>query len=69
MCDFCGQVESVKHFIQDCRQWKAERGELRDTVTDKSRWGDLPYLLGGWSGKKDHTGNLIDGKLRLGSQI
>lgn len=28
-------------------------------VRDRSRWGDMPYLLGGWSGLKDPGGNLI----------
>lgn len=47
MCDACGQIESVKQFILDCRKWKAKRKGLRDAIiSDKSKWGDLPLLTG-----------------------
>ena len=46
LCD-CGELETVEHFIVHCRRWQAHRVELR-TKADK-RWGDLSYLLGGWS--------------------
>lgn len=53
--------ETVKHVVLDCRLWNVERQVLRAAVGDKSRWGNLPYLLGGWSGQKDPTGKYIYG--------
>jgi hypothetical protein len=36
------------------------RRELRAAAGD--RWGDVPYLLGGWGTRKDvRTGQLLDG--------
>lgn len=61
LCE-CGQKETVKHVLLDCRQWGVERQELKAAVEDKSRWGDVPYLLGGWSGRKDTRGRYIDGE-------
>lgn len=62
MCEECGQRETVKHVLLDCKRWKKERQELRGTVKDRSRWGDVLYLLGGWSGRKDPRGRWIDGE-------
>ena len=31
-------------------------------LEDKSRWGNMPYLLVGWSGRKDPRGIYIDGE-------
>ena len=40
--------------------WAEARRELRATAGD--RWGDVPYLLGGWGTRKDvRTGQLLDG--------
>lgn len=61
MCE-CGEKETVKHVLLDCRVWKAERQELRTSVKDKSRWGDMSHLLGGWSGRKDPKGKFVDGE-------
>lgn len=60
LCDECKQTETVKHFLLDCKRWKVEKKEPRDAVRDKSEWGDMPHLLGGWSGQKDPRGRLID---------
>lgn len=49
--------------LLDCRKWRVERQELRQALKDKSRWGDVPYLLGGWSGRKDLTGKYVDGEV------
>lgn len=46
----CGQKETIKHVLLDCRRWNKERQELRTTVKDKSRWGDMSFLLGGMVG-------------------
>lgn len=61
LCE-CGQKETVKHVVLDCRVWTTERQELRATLKDKDRWDDMPYLLGGWTGKKDPRGRYIDGE-------
>lgn len=61
LCEECGQ-ETVKHVLLDCRKWRTERRELREAMKDKSRWGNLPCLLEGWSGLKDSAGRWIDGK-------
>lgn len=60
LCDECGQKETVKHVLLDCRRWTEERKELRAAIKDRSRWGNVPYLLGGWSGRRDPTGKLIN---------
>lgn len=31
-------------------------------MRDKSRWGNMPYSLGGWLIRKDPKGKLIDGE-------
>ena len=46
--------------LLDCRVWRADREELRATPGDKSRWGDMTYLLGCWSGRKTPGGKFID---------
>jgi hypothetical protein len=52
--------ETIKHIPLVCPRWVEKRGELRATTGDRS--GDVPYLLGGWSSKKDlKTGQLSDG--------
>lgn len=43
----CGQKETVKHVSLDCKLWRAERNELRNSLGDRNRWGDVPFLLGG----------------------
>ena len=58
----CGQKETVKHVLLDCGRWNEERQELKAAVRDRSRWGDMSFLLGGWSGRKDLTGRYIDGE-------
>lgn len=58
----CGQKETVKHVLLDCRKWTEEKKVLKAAVRDRNRWGDMPYLLGGWSGRKDPTGKWIDGE-------
>lgn len=60
MCE-CGQKETINHVVLDCRQWNAERQELRTALKDRSRWDDMSYLLGGWSGQKDSKQKIIDG--------
>lgn len=49
LCD-CGGKETVKHVLLDCRRWQTEGKELRGAVRDRIRWGDVPFLLGGWLG-------------------
>lgn len=59
LCE-CGEKETVKHVLLDCRRWQTERKELRGAVRDRIGWGDVPFLLGGWSGRKDLAGKYID---------
>lgn len=56
----CGDdEETVRHVILSCPQWAEARRELRAAAGD--RWGDVPYLLGGWGTRKDvRTGQLLD---------
>jgi len=44
----CGEEETVQHFIFTCPLWASARALLR-TAIEPTRWGDLPYLLGGWT--------------------
>lgn len=53
----CGQEETVHHFLFSCPQWVEARGALRAAV-EPARWGDLSYLLGGW------TDTTLDGEKR-----
>jgi hypothetical protein len=57
----CGNdEETIRHLILSCPRWTVERRELREAVGARS--GDVPYLLGGWSSRKDvRTGRLLDG--------
>lgn len=57
----CGQRATVKHVLLDCKLWNAERSELTRALEKKSRGGDMPYLLGGRSGRKDPAGKWISG--------
>lgn len=43
----CGRIETVSHFLLDCPRWTEARRTLMDAA--RPRWGDLSYLLGGWS--------------------
>lgn len=44
----CGQNEdSTEHLLLECPNWEAERRILRPKMD--ARWGDLSYMLGGWS--------------------
>lgn len=65
LCE-CGQRETVKHVVLDCGLWNTESQELRTAVVSKSRWGDLHYLLGRWSGRKDPAGREVH---RWGSSV
>ena len=48
----CGRAsETVRHILLDCETWKAEREELRECAG--GRWGDMSYLLGGYSHRLD----------------
>lgn len=40
LCE-CGQRETVKHVVLDCRLWSAERQELRATLEDKKSDGAI----------------------------
>jgi hypothetical protein len=57
----CGRGdETVLHVLLRCDRDAEARKALREAVGDG--WGDPPYLLGGWSGRKDvRTGKLADG--------
>ncbi|KFZ04620.1 hypothetical protein V501_09122, partial [Pseudogymnoascus sp. VKM F-4519 (FW-2642)] len=57
----CGRArETIKHFLFECPQWTEQRTKLRQALGE--RWADLPFTLGGWSGRF-HTGTRqpIDG--------
>jgi ribonuclease HI len=59
-CD-CGQgIETIRHFLFDCQKWYNDRNQLRQIAGP--RWGDLSYMLGGWSDLRDFSGRLVDGR-------
>ena len=59
-CACEGGAESVKHLILQCPQWSTQRQPLKKIAG--VRWGDVSYLLGGKSHRRDaRTGKLIDG--------
>lgn len=52
LCDCsCGQKETVKHVVLDCRLWRTERKEPRDSVRDKGRFENKEWILGLKSGR------------------
>src|SRR3954464_7876139 len=55
----CGRPETVKHFLIECPRWVHERQQLKQVAG--TRWTDLSYLLGGWSGKELPNGQYLDG--------
>ena len=60
VCECGDGVESVKHVILYCPMWAPQRDRLKKAAGD--RWGDVSFLLGGKSSKKDpRTGQFIDG--------
>jgi ribonuclease HI len=59
-CECGGEEETIRHIILACPKWAEYRSVLREAADD--RWGDVPYLLGGWGRRKDaRTGQLLDG--------
>jgi len=58
----CGlNDETISHIICVCPLWAEHRKTLRMAAGE--RVGDLSYLLGGWSKRKDATtGKLVDGE-------
>jgi ribonuclease HI len=59
-CSCGNDEETIKHLILSYSRYTEERRELREAVGARS--GDVPYLLGGWSSRKDvRTGRLLDG--------
>jgi ribonuclease HI/exonuclease III len=58
----CGSAsESTAHFLFHCPNWAEPRKLLRDKLG--TRWADLSYALGGWSGRflPGTTSRFIDG--------
>jgi hypothetical protein len=60
-CECSRGKETVRHVLLECERWAGYRTELR-TAAGK-RWGDLSYMLGGYTERKDwRTGKQIDGE-------
>ncbi|EKG08948.1 hypothetical protein MPH_14100 [Macrophomina phaseolina MS6] len=56
----CGRgEETAKHFLLECTRWSEQRAELQRAVG--KRFGDISYMLGGWSGTKRPDGTYLDG--------
>jgi hypothetical protein len=53
--------ETIRHILYVCPLWIEQRKTLRAAAGD--RWGDVSYLLGGWSKRKDSvSGKFLDGE-------
>jgi ribonuclease HI len=50
-CECSRGKETVRHVLLECERWAGYRTELR-TAAGK-RWGDLSYMLGGYTERKD----------------
>ena len=50
-CDYCGNRETVKHFLFQCSEWRDQRKQILQIAN--GRWGDLSYFLGGKCSQKD----------------
>lgn len=60
ICECGSGVESVKHVILQCPVRAPQRRRLKEAAGD--RWGDISFLLGGKSSRKDpRSGESIDG--------
>lgn len=60
VCERGSGVESVKHVILQCPMWTSQRERLKKPAGD--RWGNVSFLLGGKSSRKDpRSGEFIDG--------
>ena len=57
----CGARETVSHYLLDCPRWSSPREKLKKEAG--RRWGDLPYMVGGWSDRRTPNGELIDGPM------
>ncbi|KAB2568601.1 putative RNA-directed DNA polymerase from transposon BS [Lasiodiplodia theobromae] len=58
-CNCGAERETVKHFLLECPRWMDLRAKLQ--VELGSRFGDLAFMLGGWSGTKKPDGRYADG--------
>lgn len=59
-CECGAEQETVALFLFLCPQLRVQRVPIKQTLG--SRWTDLPYTLGAWSGRRDGaTGKLVDG--------
>lgn len=56
----CGRKETVTQVWLNCRPRKAQRQDLRAALRDRSRQGDMSYLLEGYSGRTYTMGKYID---------
>jgi len=57
----CDQgAETVEHIVLRCPKWDSQRATL--IAVAGARWGDMSYLLGGYSSRKVwSTGRPVDG--------
>jgi hypothetical protein len=54
--------ETVTHVLLRCPRWAEIRPAMKETAG--TRWGDLSYLLGGYSKKRElRTGKSADGPM------
>lgn len=58
-CKCAAERETIKHFLLKCPRWIDLRAELQNSLG--GRFGDLAYMLGGWSGTKQPDGKYKDG--------
>ncbi|EKG09173.1 hypothetical protein MPH_13829 [Macrophomina phaseolina MS6] len=58
-CNCGAERETVKHFLLECPRWMDLRARLQ--IDLGSRFGDLAFILGGWSGKRKPDGRYADG--------
>jgi len=58
----CGiDNEIIRHIVCVCLLWAEQRKTLQAAASE--RRGDVSYLLGGWSKRKDaNSGKLLDGE-------
>ena len=53
-CSCTKEVESVSHYLFRCQLWEPQRDEFRKEMG--TRWGDVSFALGGWSGRRQLDG-------------
>lgn len=60
-CECGPRREPARHFLFECPRWAEHRTPLLEVAG--TRWGDLPFFLGGRTERKTASGGYLDGPM------